>query len=251
MFDVNTFLDASGLVAAMIALAAGLVSFLSPCVLPIVPPYLAFMAGSSLDRIADGAAPQRRRIVLSAMFFVLGLSVVFIIMGAAASALGQTLLANKIWFERIAGVVIMIFGLHFLGILRIGLLYREARIDAGDGGGGLTGAFVLGLAFAFGWTPCIGPILGVILSFAAQGELARGMGLMAVYAIGLGVPFLIAALFIGRFIGFMQRFRRHMETVEKIMGLMLYTIGLLMVTGIFTAMSFWLLETFPALQQIG
>jgi cytochrome c-type biogenesis protein len=249
MFGID-ILDASGLVAVSIALAAGILSFLSPCVLPIVPPYLAFMAGSSLDRMTAEAAP-RGRVVTAAAFFVLGLSTVFVLMGAAASALGQSILLYQDWLARIAGVVVMVFGLHFLGILRIPFLYREARIDAGDGGGGILGAYVLGLAFAFGWTPCIGPVLGTILSFAAQGDMGRGAGLMAAYAIGLGVPFLIAALFIRSFIRFMQKFRRHLETVERVMGLMLWTIGLLMLTGGFADMSFWLLETFPGLAAFG
>ncbi|MEM9048956.1 MAG: cytochrome c biogenesis protein CcdA [Pseudomonadota bacterium] len=244
-------MDASSLVALTIAVMAGFISFLSPCVLPIVPPYLAFMAGSSFDEISSGASPARARVVTSALFFVLGLSTVFLLLGAAASTLGQAILQYQDWFARVAGVVVMVFGLHFLGIWRIGYLMREARVDAGDGGGGAVGAYVLGLAFAFGWTPCIGPVLGTILSFAAQGDVDRGVILLAAYALGLGVPFILAALFIGPFSRFMVRFRKHMDKVERVMGVMLYTIGLMMLTGAFADLSFWLLETFPVLAQIG
>ncbi|MEL6233506.1 MAG: cytochrome c biogenesis protein CcdA [Pseudomonadota bacterium] len=250
MFGID-IIDASSVVALTIALLAGFISFLSPCVLPIVPPYLAFMAGTSFDQISSGKSPARARVVTAAFFFVLGLSTVFLMLGAAASALGQSFLAYQDWFARIAGIVVMIFGLHFLGIWRIGFLMREARVDAGDGGGGALGAYVLGLAFAFGWTPCIGPVLGTILSFAAQGDVDRGVVLLAAYALGLGVPFILAALFIGPFSRFMHRFKQHMGAVERVMGLMLYTIGLLMLTGAFADMSFWLLETFPVLAEIG
>jgi cytochrome c-type biogenesis protein len=250
MFGIDV-LAASGGLALLVALAAGVLSFLSPCVLPIVPPYLAFMAGQSLDGIAAEDARSRRRTVAAAAFFVLGLSTIFLLMGAAASALGQAILQYQHWFARVAGLVVMVFGLHFLGILRIPILYREARIDARGAAGGLGGAYVLGLAFAFGWTPCIGPILGAILSLAAQGDAARGIVLLAAYALGLGVPFILAALFVGPFQRFMRRFRMHLETVERIMGLMLWTIGLMMLTGAFSEFSFWLLETFPALATIG
>ncbi|GIX15080.1 MAG: cytochrome C biogenesis protein CcdA [Paracoccaceae bacterium] len=249
MFGID-ILDASGLAAAGVALGGGVISFLSPCVLPIVPPYLAFMAGSSLDGLAGRAVP-RGRAVLAAAFFVLGLSTVFVLMGAAASALGQAILAWQDWLARIAGLVVMLFGLHFLGIVRIPLLYREARLSAGDGGGGVAGAYVLGLAFAFGWTPCIGPVLGAILGLAAQGDGWRGVGLLAAYAMGLGIPFLIAALFIGPFLRFAQRFRRHLDRVERVMGVFLWTVGLLMLTGGFAQMSYWLLETFPGLAAFG
>ncbi len=248
MFE-SGILDATGGGAALIALAAGILSFLSPCVLPIVPPYLAYMAGTSLDR-AEVEVPERARVVLAALCFVLGLSTVFLLMGAAASAAGQVILAYQDWFSRIAGAVVMIFGLHFLGIARMPVLYREARLSAGTGGSA-PGAYVLGLAFAFGWTPCIGPVLGTILSFAAQGDSTYGMALLGAYAIGLGVPFLIAALFIGPSLRFMHRFKRHLGTVERVMGLMLWTIGLMMVTGGFSQFSFWLLETFPGLAQLG
>jgi len=199
LFGVDIF-DASILVSALVAMLAGLISFLSPCVLPIVPPYLAYMAGTSTaDMTGDGA--KNRGVVRTALFFVLGLSTVFIILGLAASAFGRAVLQYQDWFNAAAGYLISLFGLHFLGVIRIPLLYKEARIDAGNQSNSPLGAYVFGLAFAFGWTPCIGPILGAILSMAAQdASMVRGMALMAFYAIGLGVPFVLAAVFIDRFI---------------------------------------------------
>lgn len=250
MFGID-IIDASILPSLFVALLAGIVSFLSPCVLPIVPPYLAYMAGTAVN--ADGeVSPNNRRVIVAATFFVLGLSTVFLFLGFAASAFGQLFLQYQKEMGIVAGCIIIIFGLHFIGLFRISLLYREARFDAGDRGGSVLGAYVLGLAFAFGWTPCIGPILGLILSLAMQeGTVERGVLLMGVYAIGLGVPFLLAAIFLNRFIGLMSRFRQHMGLVEKVMGGMLIVVGLLLVTGIFTEMSYWMLELFPGLGLIG
>lgn len=250
MFGID-IIDASLGSAMLVALAAGVVSFLSPCVLPIVPPYLAYMAGTSLED-ATSSNQHRGRIILSSVFFVLGLSTVFLFLGLAASALGQVFLQYQREMGIVAGVVILFFGLHFLGILRIPLLNREARLDAGDRGGSAIGAYVLGLAFAFGWTPCIGPVLGAVLSLAAQeGSVERGMVLMAVYAAGLGLPFILAAVFLTRSLGFLRRFKRHLGTVEKVMGGLLVIVGVMLITGAFTSLSFWLLETFPALSTIG
>lgn len=241
MFGIEIF-DAALAPAMLIALLAGVLSFLSPCVLPIVPPYLAYMGGISMGEI-KGAA--RRRVILPALFFVMGLSTVFLLLGFAASAFGSFFLQNQLWFSRLSGVVVIVFGLHFLGLFRISLLDREARLDAGDRGGSAFGAYVLGLAFAFGWTPCIGPQLGAILSLAAQeGSLQRGTVLLAVYAAGLGLPFLLAALFIERAVGVMARLKRHMKVIERAMGVLLLAVGLALVTGAFTDVSWWLLETF-------
>lgn len=244
-------IDASLIPALMVALVAGLLSFLSPCVLPIVPPYLAYMGGVSVGQMeSDGAA--RRRVMLVAAFFVLGLSTVFLLMGLASSALGRQILRHQGWFMPVAGVIVMIFGLHFMGIFRIAFLMREARIDAGDRGGSAMGAYVLGLAFAFGWTPCLGPVLGTILGLAAQeGDPGRGTAMLAAYAAGLGLPFLAVAAFFPRLKGVMAWLRRHMDRIERISGLLLWTVGLMMLTGQFSDISFWLLETFPALQAIG
>lgn len=250
MFGIDLF-DASLMMSVLVALFAGLISFLSPCVLPIVPPYLAYMAGTTADRAQAGDGPDRR-IIIAALFFVLGLSTVFLLLGFAASALGQAFLQFQQYFGYAAGAVIIVFGLHFLGVIRIPLLFREARIDAGDQGGTPFGAYILGLAFAFGWTPCIGPVLGAILSMAAQeGSVSRGMLLMGVYAAGLGVPFLLAAIFIDKFMASMQRMKRHMGRIEKIMGGMLILVGILLLTGGFADISYWLLETFPVLGAIG
>lgn len=251
MLDAVILLDATLLPAIAIAIVAGLLSFLSPCVLPIVPPYLAYMGGVSVtDMDADVAA--RRRVIVAALFFVLGLSTVFIFLGMAASVFGRAFLQYQEWFIYIAGVVVMIFGTHFLGIFRIGFLQQEARVDVGDRGGSAFGAYILGLAFAFGWTPCIGPILGAILGLAAsEGDVARGTTLLAFYAVGLGIPFLLVAVFFPRLKGAMAWMRRHMKVIGRISGLLLLTVGLLMVTGHFTALSYWLVEQFPALAVLG
>jgi cytochrome c-type biogenesis protein len=244
-------IDASLIPALTVALLAGVLSFLSPCVLPIVPPYLAYMGGVSVGQMESDRA-ARGRVLLVAAFFVLGLSTVFLLMGLASSALGRQILRHQGWFMPVAGVTVMIFGLHFMGILRIPFLMREARIDAGDRGGSAMGAYVLGLAFAFGWTPCLGPVLGTILGLAAQeGDPGRGTAMLAAYAAGLGLPFLAVAAFFPRLKGVMAWLRRHMERIERISGLLLWTVGLMMLTGQFSDLSFWLLETFPALQAIG
>lgn len=249
MFGID-IIDAGLLPAMVVALAAGVISFLSPCVLPIVPPYLAYMSGVSMGEV--GVRGARARVLGTAVFFVLGLSTVFLLLGFAASAVGSVFLQYQGWFNTMAGVLVMIFGAHFIGVYRIGFLDREARMDAGDRGGSAFGAYVLGLAFAFGWTPCIGPQLGAILSLAAsEADVVRGTALLAVYAIGLGVPFLLVAAFLPRLGGLMGWMKRHMAQIERVMGLLLWTIGLLMLTGGFSAFSYWLLEHFPGLATLG
>lgn len=250
MFGIE-IIDAALLPAMAVALVAGIISFLSPCVLPVVPPYLAYMSGITVNDLSAAGNP-RSRAVVPALFFVLGLSTVFLLLGFAASAAGMVFLQYQGYFNTLAGVVVMIFGAHFVGVYRIGFLDREARMDVGDRGGSSFGAYVLGLAFAFGWTPCIGPQLGAILSLAAsEGSVTRGTALLAVYAVGLGVPFLLVAAFLPKLGGLMTWMKRHMEKIERVMGLLLWTIGLLMLTGGFSAFSFWLLETFPALATLG
>ncbi len=250
MFGID-LIDASLLPSIMIALAAGVLSFLSPCVLPIIPPYLAYMGGISMDQLTE-TQNSRRPAVIASVFFVLGLSTVFLLLGFTASAFGRFFLQNQVLFGQIAGTVIIIFGLHFIGIFRIPLLMREARLDAGDRGGSALGAYVLGLAFAFGWTPCIGPILGAILSLSAQEDsIGRGTFLMAMYAIGLGLPFILSAVFINRTMGLMNRLKRRMSLIEKTMGVLLVLVGLMMLTGAFSRMSYWLLESIPFLATIG
>ena len=250
MFGVDLF-DAALMPSMFVALLAGVISFLSPCVLPIVPPYLAYMGGISMSDMQDKEVSNKPAII-AAIFFALGLSTVFMFLGFAASAFGRVFLQYQDVMGRIAGGVIVIFGLHFLGILKLPFLNREARIDAGDKGGSAVGAYILGLAFAFGWTPCIGPILGAILSIAAQeASLTRGTVLLATYALGLGLPFILAAVFINRAINLMNRFKRHMGLIEKSMGALLIIVGIMLMTGAFTTFAFWLLDTFPALGLIG
>ena len=235
--------------AVFVALAAGMLSFLSPCVLPIVPPYLAYIGGVSVNSL--GAQGSRMRVLSSAMLFVLGLSVVYLLLGLAANAAGRAFLANLPAFNRIAGLIIIAFGLHFLGVLRIPLLAREWRFQAGRVGGAL-GPFILGLGFAFGWAPCIGPQLGAILALAASAESAgRGAMLLATYAFGLGIPFIIAAIFVQRSLKFFNAVRGRMRHVEIAIGCLLCGIGLMMLTGSFERLSFWILEKAPFLGLIG
>lgn len=247
------------------AFVAGLISFVSPCVLPIVPPYLAWIAGLSFEDLqrAEGDAGRTGRLLASSLAFVLGFSTVFIALGASASVFGQAMrrmlaLSVNVFGQdisvmgAIAGLIIIVFGLHFLGVFRIGLLYREARVQVQNKPAGLMGAYLLGIAFGFGWTPCIGPVLAAILFVAgSEDTVARGAGLLAVYSAGLGVPFLLAAAFAGRFLRFSAGFKRHMGKVEKVMGGLLVLTGVMFVTGKMADIAFWLLETFPILQKIG
>ena len=251
MLETDLIFDAALLPAMVVAMLAGVLSFLSPCVLPIVPPYLAYMGGVSVSEMEE-ARQARRRVLLAAVFFVLGLSTVFLLLGLAFSSLGRVLLQAQEWFVPVAGVVVMILGAHFIGIYRIWFLDREMRVEAGDRGGSAFGAYVLGLAFAFGWTPCLGPILGAILGLAAsEGDVMRGTLLLAVYALGLGIPFLLVAAFFPRLRGLMNWMKRHMDRIERVSGLLLWTVGMMMLTGQFTALAFWLVDTFPALAAIG
>ena len=243
-------------IGILTAFVGGIISFLSPCVLPLVPPYLAYLGGTTLDRISGEEAevdPRLARYVfISACFFVLGLATVFVALGMTASALGQVLLQNKVLLAQISGAIIVVLGLHFLRLFRIPMLDRDVRFDGPARAGGLGTSYVIGVAFAFGWTPCIGPILGTILALAAQEEtILSGTTLLAVYSLGLGVPFLVAAAFIGPFLRWARAFRRHMGLVEKGMGALLVVVGLMMITGQFERMAWWLLETFPVLGTIG
>jgi cytochrome c-type biogenesis protein len=245
MFGIE-IIDAALLPAMLVSLVAGVLSFLSPCVLPIVPPYLAYMGGISMGDMRDGV--DRHRVILPALFFVLGLSTIFLLLGFTASAFGSFVLENQVLLVRISGVVIIVFGLHFLGLFRIPILDREMRVNAGDRGGSAFGAYLLGLAFAFGWTPCIGPQLGAILSLAAQeGSMERGTLLLGVYALGLGLPFLLAAVFIEHSMALMTKLKRHMKLIERLMGGLLIVVGLALVTGAFTDFSYWMLETYEVL----
>ncbi|QDY69183.1 cytochrome c biogenesis CcdA family protein [Qingshengfaniella alkalisoli] len=245
-------IDAGLIPSMLVALAAGMLSFLSPCVLPVVPPYLAYMSGISVAEMQGSNETPGKSALLPALFFVLGLSTVFLFLGFTASVFGAFFLQNQVLFARIAGIVVLVFGLHFLGVFRIPILDREARLDAGDRGGSALGAYVLGLAFAFGWTPCIGPQLGAILSIAAtEASITRGTLLLAIYAAGLGIPFILVALYMNRAMGLMKRIKRHMRLIERMMGALLVVVGLALTTGAFTRFSWWLLETFPSLGALG
>jgi cytochrome c-type biogenesis protein len=235
------------------ALIAGLISFLSPCVLPLVPPYLIYLTGATIEHVANDetAAASKRAVMVSAVMFVLGFSTVFVALGASASFIGGLIRAWSAELSIVAGIVIIVMGLHFLGLTRIGLLMREGRLTAPKPVG-LWGAYVMGLAFAFGWTPCIGPILAAILSVAAsEATVAKGAGLLAVYSAGLGIPFLVAAFMVEQFSSLFARMKRHLATVERAMGVLMVLTGIGFLTGSVSAVSIWLLETFPALQSFG
>jgi cytochrome c-type biogenesis protein len=237
---------------------AGLVSFLSPCVLPLVPPYLGYLGGTTFEQLSDEKGLERdvwRRVVLASMCFVLGFSTVFIALGASASLIGQFIQTWRAELSIAAGIVIILFGLHFLGVLRIPFLLVEKRYQADQQGASLAGAYVMGLAFAFGWTPCIGPILSTVLALAAnEASLGAGVRLLAVYSLGLGVPFVLAAIAIRPFLSFMQRFRRHLGLMEKIMGVLLVLTGIAFLNVFewfsIQAIGQWLIETFPGLARV-
>ncbi|MEM0922655.1 MAG: cytochrome c biogenesis protein CcdA [Pseudomonadota bacterium] len=290
------------------AFIGGLFSFLSPCVLPLAPPYLAYMGGTTLDRVTGDQVDDRlrMRVFFSSVFFVLGLGAVFVALGLGAAQAGNLLLDNKAAFSVGAGFFITLFGLHFIGFQRahlallailalmalwligheggllsgltayapeivaliviclglyglwllrgvekIPLLNREARFEGPDRAGNYGASFLMGTAFAFGWTPCIGPFLGAILAIAAQGGVAEGGVLLSAYALGLGVPFLVAAWYIGPFLAWARGFRRHMGLVEAAMGGMLILVGTMLITGTLERLATLLLELFPILARIG
>jgi cytochrome c-type biogenesis protein len=246
MFDV-TYLG---------ALLAGLLSFLSPCILPIVPFYLSYLAGVSMNQIsADAEIPPavRLRAFLAACCFAFGVITVFIGLGATATAFGQMVREYFDVLRWVAAAIIIAMGLHFLGIVRIEFLYRQFRADAGNTSNvGLVGAFVIGLAFAFGWTPCVGPVLAAILFTAAGQETAgQGASLLFTYGLGMTLPFIAAALFIGPFMSFMARFRRHLGLIEKIMGVLLILFGVLIATNSINYIAQWMLEHVPWFSAIG
>jgi len=246
------------------ALTAGVLTFLSPCILPLVPAYLCFISGMSLDQLTgggrnDGAGVSAggdgtatltaaRTALVPGAAFVLGLSLVFVLLGAAASGLGQVIAQYKRELAVGGGVVIILFGLHYMGVFRIGFLNFEKRIHLESKPAGIIGAFLVGLAFGFGWTPCVGPVLSTILMIAATGDSPwYGVSLLSTFAAGLGIPFLLAALAAGPFMRFLQKFRRHMRKIEITIGGFLVLTGALIITGGYIEVQAWLLETFPAL----
>jgi len=240
-------------VSLLAALIAGMLSFLSPCVLPLVPPYLVYLTGTSLEHMADReAGPSVRWATVGAAFvFVFGFSTVFVALGASASAVGAELRAYSGDLAIVAGIAIIIMGLHFLGLTPIEWLMRQKRLEVARPVG-IWGAYVMGLAFAFGWTPCIGPILAAILAVAAsESTVARGAGMLAVYSLGLGIPFIVAAFAVEPFAAFLARFRGYLGMVEKAMGGLLVLTGIAFLTGFISQASFWLLDTFPMLGRVG
>ena len=229
---------------------AGMVSFLSPCVLPLVLPYLGYLGGTTVGPASEHRLDNRAwlRVVLGSVLFVLGFTTVFVGLGAAASVFGQFIQSHRNALSVVAGVVILLFGLHFLGLLRIPVLYKDVRYRSEADGVRLGGAYLMGLAFAFGWTPCIGPVLATVLTLAAnEGSLTTGVKLLVVYALGLGIPFILAAVAIGPFLSFLQRFGRHLAIVEKLMGVILIITGIMFLTGSIGWLGQWMIDTFPAL----
>ncbi len=244
-------------ISLLSALLAGALSFLSPCVLPLVPPYLCYMAGISVEQFRGGGAAAagtgvRGGVLLSALFFTFGFATVFVALGAGASSIGLLLRQHLDLLAQIGGIIIIIMGLNFLGVFRLGILAREARFQGAGKPATLTGAYIMGLAFAFGWTPCIGPVLGAILGVAAsRNTVGAGAGLLAIYSLGLAVPFWIAAGFSGAFMNFLARFRRHLGLVERVMGGFLVVTGLAFMFGFVSDAAIWFQQTFPILMQIG
>lgn len=241
------------------AFVAGVLSFASPCVLPLVPPYLAYMGGVSIDQLRDqggGGAQEsaavRGRVLLVALCFVAGFSTVFVALGATASWIGQAVTAYLGILGYIAGTLIALMGLHFLHVIRIPLLDRTARVGIAQKPASMIGAYVMGLAFGFGWSPCVGPVLTAILLMAGSADsVAEGARLLLVYSLGIGLPFLIAAGFAGAFMRWSARFRQRLDLIEKAMGVFLIAAGILIFTGQMPTIAYWLIDTFPALGRIG
>jgi len=230
---------------------AGIISFLSPCILPIIPPYITFIAGMSLDQVTKEGKSFNvgGKIMIAALAFVLGFATVFILLGASASYLGQKLVDYFDILKYFAGAIIILMGLHFMGYFKISMLYRQAKIEVQKKPAGIGGAYLVGLAFAFGWTPCVGPVLASILFVAgAEDTVARGALLLGVYAAGIGIPFLLAAAFAGPFVKFMQKFSKRMATVEKVMGGLLVVTGIAIMTGYMQELGFFLQRIMPAFQ---
>jgi cytochrome c-type biogenesis protein len=235
------------------AFVAGLLSFASPCVLPLVPPYLAYMGGVSVEELrAAGSAGQRVRVLLVALCFVAGFSTVFVALGATASWVGQAVSAHLGILGYVAGTLIALMGLHFLHIIRIAFMDRTARVGVGAKPAGMLGAYVIGLAFGFGWSPCVGPVLAAILLMAGAADSAgEGARLLLIYSLGIGLPFLMAAFFAGAFMRWSARFRTRLDLIEKAMGAFLVVAGILIFTGQMPTIANWLIEAFPALGRIG
>lgn len=233
-------------VTLLAAFGAGFLSFISPCVLPLIPGYISYISGMSLEDMRAADAGSRRRLIIATLFFILGFSIVFMAMGASASALGALLREHLRVVQKIAGAVIVIFGLHLLGVFRIGFLDRDTRVQTSRKPATPLGALVVGTAFAFGWTPCIGPILGGILTIAgSKATVGEGVLLLAVYSAGLGVPFLLTSIAVDKFFLASARVRRHYRTIERVSGVLLIILGVLIFTDRFTILSRYLQPYLP------
>ena len=230
-----------------VAFTAGLFSFLSPCVLPLFPSYLSFVTGMSVsDLSADLTVAARQRVMLHAVAFIVGFSVVFVALGASFSVAGTLLLDYRDWIRRIGGVLIVVFGLYVAGLLRIGIFGRTQQLRLGAKPAGYAGSFIVGLTFTIGWTPCVGPILGAILSLAGTADTVRqGVGLLAAYSAGLGTPFLLSAVALGVFLKFFRRYRPFLPLVERFAGVVLVTVGLLVFTNYYLVLSSWAIALTP------
>lgn len=232
----------------VVAFGAGLLSFLSPCVLPLFPSYLSFITGMSVDRLAsDVTAGSRRRVMLHSLTFIVGFSLVFIALGASFSAAGQFLLDYREWIRMGGGLLIIVFGLYITGLLRIGIFGRTRQLGLRTKPAGYVGTFAVGVTFAIGWTPCVGPILGSILSLAGTAEtVGKGVGLLLAYSTGLAVPFFLSSLALGGFLKFFKRYRAVMPVVERAAGVLLVVVGLLVVTNYFVVLNSYAISLTPA-----
>jgi cytochrome c-type biogenesis protein len=232
-----------GSIGFAIALSAGLLSFLSPCVLPLVPSYVSFITGLSLDDMQHA----RRTAFVHTLLFVAGFTIVFLVLGASATVLGRMLGANKVWISRVGGALVIVFGVFLLGVLNIGVFSSERRVHLSDKPLGYLGTVVVGIAFGAGWTPCIGPVLGGILTYAASSaSLSRGMLLLGAYSMGLAIPFILASLALGKFFTLFESFRKHLGLINKISGTILVIVGLLMMTDRFSLLAAAMARLTPA-----
>ena len=239
-------------VSLLAAFGAGFLSFVSPCVLPVVPGYLSFVSGATIDEMGAGTTRRRWAIMADILAFVVGFSIVFVVLGASATALGSFLLSKLSLLGKIAGVAVILLGLHMIGVFRLGFLYREKRIQAESKRLGVLGSLLIGMAFAFGWSPCIGPILGGILAYASTREtVTEGMVLLGAYSAGLGIPFIVAGLSIDVFFRWTTKFKRHFRAIEVTSGVLLILVGVLIFTNQLTVISGWMVKQFPWMSEIG
>ena len=236
-------MEPAATISLAIAFSAGLLSFLSPCVLPLIPSYVTFITGLGLDDVGRA----RRTALTHGLLFVLGFTLIFLALGATATVLGRLLFAYRIWITRGGGLLLIVFGLYLAGVLRIGALDMERRVHLADKPLGYLGTVLVGIAFGAGWTPCLGPVLGGILAYTSSvADLERGLLLLFAYSMGLGVPFIASALMVDRFLDWFQRIRRHLGLVNRVAGGLMIVVGILLLTGAFTTMAGWLVDFTPA-----